>query len=409
MQGKKLSIFPKVFLSLLICVLFANTAFAAMRDSDFLELCKRGSLQQINDAIKNGANVNAKNNAGMSTLMWAAESNTNLEVITALINAGANINAQTQNGFTPLIWAARSKNANSEVIIFLLNAGADPSIKNSLGRTAMDYAWENEKLKDTEAFRILQKATSQNTDTVPSAMSNPDFNNSALFYEYGTLQQVNDAIKSGANVNAVFVKNSTPLMIAAMYNHDSEVVKALVNAGADINARNDLGFTSLICAAIYNPNSEMTKVLIEAGSDVNAKDDTGNTALMRAIGAKSSLSIIIALINAGTDVNIQNKRGFTPLMDSAGSNPDPKVIKALVKAGADINAVSSLEPLKGFTPLIIATINFDLNPEVVITLLELGADPKVKNSRGRMAIDYAKHNLNLRNTDALKKLEEASR
>ncbi len=31
-----------------------------MSDSDFIKLCASGSAQQVADAIKNGANVNAK-------------------------------------------------------------------------------------------------------------------------------------------------------------------------------------------------------------------------------------------------------------------------------------------------------------------------------------------------------------
>lgn len=93
----------------------------------------------------------------------------------------------------------------------------------------------------------------------------------------------------------------------------------------------------------------------------------------------------------------------------AASNSDPEVIKALVKAGADVNAKSSLEPLKGYTSLMFAVTNLSPNPDAIITLLELGADPKMKHDSGKMAIDYARCNFRLWNTDALKKLEEASK
>jgi ankyrin repeat protein len=49
------------------------------------------------------------------------------------------------------------------------------------------------------------------------------------------------------------------------------------------------------------------------------------------------------------------------------------------------------------------------NPEMITILLELGADLKMKNRYGMTAIEYAKGNKNLTDTDALKKLEEMSR
>ena len=42
------------------------------------------------------------------------------------------------------------------------------------------------------------------------------------------------------------------------------------------------------------------------------------------------------------------------------------------------------------------------------TLLKLGADTKVKDVSGGMAIDYARKNEKLRNTEALRLLEKAS-
>ena len=49
------------------------------------------------------------------------------------------------------------------------------------------------------------------------------------------------------------------------------------------------------------------------------------------------------------------------------------------------------------------------NPEVITTLLNLGADPKAKDELGKMASHYAQRNFKLKNTEALRKLEEASR
>ena len=78
----------------------------------------------------------------------------NPEVITTLLKAGADIRDRSNNGVTAL-------NPKPEVISTLLKAGADGKAKDSKGKTAFDYAQDNWSLKDTDAYRQLQKASQQ--------------------------------------------------------------------------------------------------------------------------------------------------------------------------------------------------------------------------------------------------------
>ena len=184
----------RVFLSFIICVLFAGSVFAAISDSDFFGLCEKGSLQQINDAIKNGANVNARDRSSATTpLLIAARFNPDPSVITALTNAGADVNAQDRlgntplivaiinnpnpgvitalvragsdinekknMGMTPLMFAALNFNNSEAIITTLLELGANPRLRNDFGNMAIDMAMENRKLRNTEAHRILEEAS----------------------------------------------------------------------------------------------------------------------------------------------------------------------------------------------------------------------------------------------------------
>jgi len=260
MQNKLLQFSRSVFWSLLICMLLTGSANAAMRDSNFINLCKTGSLERITNAIEKGANVNATDRKGLTPLMSAAgRSKPDPEIITALIEASADVNARTTDGTTALMWAA--SDSNLEVIKILIEASADVSAKNSDGLT--------------------------------------------------------------------------PLMFAAEYNSDPEVITTLIEAGANINEQNVDGLTPLMFAAATN-----------------------------------STDIIKILINAGSDFYIENTGKWTPLILAAWKTS---------------------------------------NPEAITIFLDLGIDPKAKDIYGKMAMDYAKGNKNLRNTDALKRLEEVSR
>lgn len=188
----------------------------------------------------------------------------------------------------------------------------------------------------------------------------------------GTAREVENAMKTGANVNAQESDGDTrewglsALMVAAR-NNNPDVVTALIKNGANVNAK-DFGDenTALKWAAVDNPNPEVIITLIKNGIDVNTRDRHGNTALMW-----------------------------------AAWNPNPEVITVLIKNGADVNARAR----DGRTALMwIARRTLD--PEVIIFLLENGADTKVRDNDGRMAIDHARRNENIVNTDAFEKLND---
>jgi ankyrin repeat protein len=108
------------------------------------------------------------------------------------------------------------------------------------------------------------------------------------------------------------------------------------------------------------------------------------------------------MIKAGADVNAKSDEGVTPLQRAAMYG-DPRIINAFIQAGADVDAKDSVG---GTTPLMIAA-GENFTPEMVITLLKLGADPKAKDRKGRMAIYYASEMLQ-QNTDVFRILKEAS-
>ena len=97
---------------------------------------------------------------------------------------------------------------------------------------------------------------------------------------YGTAADVKAELKAGANVNARNSVGSTALALAAMFNQNADVTKALLAAGADVNVRlGDKRYTVLMNATVHNTNPDVVKVLIEAGADKYARDKNGNRAI----------------------------------------------------------------------------------------------------------------------------------
>ena len=185
-----------VFLFLLLLTLFAGQASAAnTKTEELLEIAGKAGPEEVRQLIQDGADVNTKSTYGWTPLMEAADKNSNPEVLKVLIGAGADVNAKDKDGLTPLMAAAFENtpevlmalieagadvNAKStsgmtplmfaaikntpEVLTALLEAGADAKAKtkNNHGGRALDYTRWNEKLKGTDALKLLEEKTGQN-------------------------------------------------------------------------------------------------------------------------------------------------------------------------------------------------------------------------------------------------------
>jgi ankyrin repeat protein len=182
-------------------------------------------------------------------------------------------------------------------------------------------------------------------------------------------------------------------------------IQAAISNGADVNAQGKDGRTPLMGAAAYNQNPEVITILLKADAGIEARDSAyGGTALMWAAANNENPEVIAALLKAGADIKAEGNGGWTPLMWAAAYNQNPEVITTLLEAGADPKAQDN----KGTTALIYAATQ-NTNPEVIMVLLNAGADAQAKDKGGRTAFDYARYRTVLKNTDALKKLEEASK
>ena len=92
-------------------------------------------------------------------------------------------------------------------------------------------------------------------------------------------ERVQAAIDKGEDPNARDKDGVTPLMYAAGYNQNPQVITTLLKAGADINARDRYNnMTPLMYAAWFNQNPELITTLLDAGADAKAKSSVGKTA-----------------------------------------------------------------------------------------------------------------------------------
>jgi hypothetical protein len=179
-------------------------------------------------------------------------------------------------------------------------------------------------------------------------------------------------IEHGAPVDA-FNKNGETALYCAAKSESIELAVFLLEHGADPNQQNKDGETALMAA----PSEEMTRLLLDSGADPNLRNKYGRTALMNV----RKREFINLFFQAGADPTLKDNDGRTVLhLYNWFSYLDGSMIDDLTARGCLID-----EPDKdGFTPLMRAVS--DSYYKAALTLLEKGADPHYRDSKGRNAL-----------------------
>jgi ankyrin repeat protein len=218
--------------------------------------------------------------------------------------------------------------------------------------------------KPIEGFSVPKKEQPANENAEKTKLTDEEF---LELCEEGAYQEIEAAIKNGANVNATGNDGYTALMVAALYSENPEAIRILIENGADVNAANNYGNTALILALAgwKNSNPEVIRILIENEADVNAVNNYGNTALILAGWKNSNPEVIKILIENGADVNMIGEDGMTALLTSLISDePSLQTVTLLIENGADANAKDD----EGKTALDYAKLKYSEDSEIVTVL-----------------------------------------
>ena len=218
-----------------------------------------GNINKAREALNNKADVNVKDNWGVSALMLASVYG-HLEVVKALLAANADVNLRSKTaGLTALFYA--SSRGHLEIVKVLIEAGANVNIRGSdVGHTALFPACSEGRLEVVKV--LLAAGTNVNVQDVEGK--------TALMLSVANLKIVQALIAAGANVN-LQNKHGKTALIYAVYNGYINSVKALIAAGANLD-----GALDNVCASCSNRN-EIIKVLKEAETPTTSPTTTTTT------------------------------------------------------------------------------------------------------------------------------------
>ena len=233
----------------------------------------------------------------------------------------------------------------------------------------------------------------------------------------GDYDAIAAALASGADPNARTEKKTPALVLAASetsFGHEKDLVAAFVKAKANLDAADADGATALMAAAATDHGDTLV-ALLAAGAKLEAKDNDGWTALHYAV-TNGNFSILDKLIEARANVNAAANDKYSALMMALASGRGG-IAEKLMKAGAkwpatwpdgasavqhatwgrDLQAVrialannpkiDDQDAEDGSTALATAAWNGDA--QIVMELLRAGADPAIKDKKGKTALDNA--------------------
>jgi ankyrin repeat protein/beta-lactamase regulating signal transducer with metallopeptidase domain len=356
----------------------------------------RGDVERLRKCLRDGTDINSKDDAGCTALHVAVNSGKK-DIVEFLISEYASVHSRDTYGVTPLYYAAIHN--NEEIADLLMAKGADANAGDEKGITLLYYAvWDESK----DAIRLLM-SKGANVNAKDSAGYAPliyaiwedDKDMVELLIDNGADVNIEDndgytpyywasMDASKAIVELLTAKGAAPLStihVAARAGNLAKV-KGLIQEGTDVDATDKSGETPLFSAVLAD-NDDVAKFLLDKGADVNAQNKLGRTPLHFAIRGRARMSMVELLISKGADVNTRMRRGSTALhLACAGGQKD--IVELLITKGADVNARTTGGPRVGRTPLHAAATGG--HAHVVELLISKGADTNIKDDSGRMVL-----------------------
>jgi uncharacterized protein len=343
-------------------------ARAPIRPQDLWLATSLSTAPAVALLIQRGADVKSpppertiKSLPSLPPLAIAAAMRGDADVLRVLVNAGVDLSARDQNGWTPLRWAqqggrrARGRSNPEELVAILQGAGA-----TDVAGERASALWDAVTAKDTVGVRrALAAGASPN---IRDARGEPVLVAAA---RRGSVDIVAMLVDAGAGVN-VNPQNSTTPLIAAIEAGSVEAVRKLIAAGANVQQPDRIRRVPLDIAA-GEKQTEIARLLLESQATITPD------ALPRA-ALSGSLELVTLLLERGVDVNAGRGHALSESIRACSRNENIEVIRTLLEAGADPKVYGDMSPLSRAAGLCQA--------EVVRMLLARGADPNAGGEYG---------------------------
>ncbi len=320
--------------ALILPALFTpDILIGADTDKLLLDAAAKGDRSAARRLIKQGADLECRNAAGMTPLMVAV-ANGHLQMTGMFIAKRAAVNAVDRNGWTALVHAASA--GRKEIVLVLLHNRATGGADSRPGRLAMSEAVKNGHEDVVEAIKGF-RSKRERERSKPAGISRQKELKDDGFFEaarVGDARMVKALIEQGRNINEKQPNGRTALHEAAACGQ-SEIVQILLENKA-WPYPNTKFFPSPLFLASDGGHAHVVDILLRRAKSLGPNDryDGGDdTALSRAAG-KGHEDVVRILVNYGADLNARTKSGATALIRAAAGGYNA-IVRYLIDYGAD--------------------------------------------------------------------------
>ncbi|WP_353269891.1 ankyrin repeat domain-containing protein [Wolbachia endosymbiont (group A) of Myopa testacea] len=364
-----------------------------------------GHTEVVKALIGKGADVNAVREDKCTLLRFAVQMG-HTEMVKALIENGADINAVNQNGWTPLHFAAQM--GHTEIVNALIENGAHVNVVGGDKCTPLHLAIEN-------GHTEIEKALIENGANVEAVVTDGHRYTPLHFAaQMGHTEIVNTFIENGANVNVLSESDKvTPLYLAVQSGH-AEAVKALMKKGADPLLENKSYRTLKRLIELIKNNSlehlpKKAEKTTTGGEEEQVDDEyellkysllfRNGYSLIDTVRKDTFDNLICTWFADVSDLTPKQNKLNKKLLSIFKDLPyfsDEDILRDFLLENNNDDLKDILNLTRGESGLtilhVISSMDGKLVEKCVDLLLEAGADPNIKDDRGKTPLHYASYN-----------------
>lgn len=336
--------------SFLLVFLFLDyQGFAQDLNPTLLEAVQANDLPKVQTLVKQGADVNYKDEKDTPLLFWAVYQ-ADLAMVKYLVEKKADYKQKgtiplENNGYYGNLTGIAAAENKLDILKFLIEDCKIP----------IDDREYNVEEKIDNGWTALQWACSK-----------------------GHAEVIQYLISKGAEVN--LTDSSTPL-IYAIQSKNPAAVKALLTAKVNVNQADNRKLTPIFYALLHQPE-EICALLIAQGADIQELLPNGES-LLHYFTKEGQMEKAIVLVQKGANFSTKMPDGTTPL-HQASKNGFYDLVKVLIEKKAEVNSLDK----NNFTPLMYAAYNNQTR--ICKLLIENGAKKDLKSNESKTALDYAR-------------------
>ncbi|XP_053670468.1 uncharacterized protein LOC128720798 [Anopheles nili] len=293
----------------------------------------------------------------------------------AVIMDGDLLNRRNVNSKTVLHLAVQ--NRQTAMVTLLLAQGVDPSPADDTGRSAYEWAVQQNSMGIMKAF---VKHNPSQRSFLSTAGGNSASHPLTIAIEQRNVRVLKFLLRNGCSLTG-----ESLCLMKAVYTRSLELVRFIVEqCKAVVQYRDPYDSTALHVAIAIECN-EIAAYLIESGADINAISKFGDTPLHIAARHGNIVAARMLLLKYAT-IDERNASGLTPLMQAMYTR-NLDIMKLLIGAGANIDLLKlhlvEIEQLAKLPAIHMFVDHYGL---LEFMILQLQYDPSVRDARNQQSL-----------------------